>query len=84
MAGLVRAVATWCPVGSEGLRRASHKVTFVRAVQPLQAQADEFHKLDEMLIRHTVEPVQHNIGHPREQLNERDAGSPGYDGPFRA
>jgi hypothetical protein len=40
----------------------------------MQAHPDQFHELDEMFVGYTVEPVQHNIGHKSEQLNQRDAG----------
>ena len=44
-----------------------------RGLGRLKPHAHQVQEGDEVLIRHLVEPIDDHLGHPREQLDERDA-----------
>ena len=45
-----------------------------RAGRPVEPDPEQLHQRDVELVRHAVEPVDRHLRHPREQLDQRDAG----------
>ena len=45
-----------------------------RRARAVEADAEQLEQRDVQLVRHPVEPVDGHLGHPREQLDQRDAG----------
>ena len=45
-----------------------------RGARPVEPDAEQVQQRDVQLVRHAVEPVDRHLRHPREQLDQRDAG----------
>ena len=57
-----------------GRRRAGSAGSVVRGARAVEPDPEQLEQRDVQLVRHAVEPVDGHLGHPREQLDQRDAG----------